>query len=150
MKYSIGRKIYIGISAILVLTVLVTIFYLSAQNGTESSETSGFFTKLIEIIIGKSANEAIIRMLAHFCEFAGLGFLVHNLLFSVKNKMRPLLSVILSFGYAFTDEIHQIFVPGRAFQLIDLIVDFGGIVLGVLLFFIFLRIIDYTKTKKNL
>ena len=57
-----------------------------------------------------------------------------NLLFSLKDKLKPFLSVLFSFGYAVTDEIHQIFIPGRAFQLIDLTIDLGGIVLGVVVF----------------
>ncbi len=131
MNYSKGRKIYIALSAIALVTVLITIFVLSAQTGEESSSTSGFFTKLIEAIIGQPADEAFIRTLAHFCEFAGLGFLMVNFIFALKDKLKPLMSILFSCAYALTDEIHQIFVPERAFQLSDFAVDSAGIVLGV-------------------
>ena len=134
MNYSRGRKIYIITSAVLLSAVMITIFILSAQNGAESSSTSGFFTKFIEALFGQPANEAIIRTLAHFCEFAGLGFLMCNLLFALKDKLKPFSSGFLSLGYAVTDEIHQIFVPGRACQFTDWLVDFGGIILGVVVF----------------
>jgi VanZ family protein len=44
-----------------------------------------------------------------------------------------LFSVVLCLGYAVSDELHQLFVPERAFQLQDLLVDGGGILVGILL-----------------
>lgn len=147
MNYSKGRKIYIALSAIALVAVLITIFVLSAQNGEKSSSTSGFFTELIEAIFGQPADEAIIRTLAHFCEFAGLGFLMCNFLFALKDKLKPILSILLSCAYAVTDEIHQYFVPDRACQLSDFAVDSAGIVLGVTVFCISNTII--IKYKKS-
>ena len=134
MNYSTGRKIYIAISAILVAAVAIIIFYLSDQTATESSSTSDSLIDLIFKLIGQVFSADLIRSLAHFCEYAGLGFLVHNLLFAIKDKLKPLIAIFLSFGYSITDEIHQLFVPGRSFQLIDLTVDLAGIVLGVVVF----------------
>lgn len=155
MKYSKGRKVYIAISAIAVLAVLITIFCLSAQNGEDSSATSGFFTRLITTIAGQPVEESIVRTLAHFCEFASLGLLVTNLFFAIDNKLKPFLSISLSLGYALTDEIHQIFVPGRAFQLFDLAVDLGGIILGTAICFIVLLLFkslncSFTKKERNI
>ncbi len=146
MKYSKGRKFYIIVSALLVTAVAVIIFYLSAQTAEESSSTSDSLIGMIFDLIGKAFSSDFIRTLAHFCEFAGFGFLVHNLTFAITDKLNPLLSVLLSFGYAITDEIHQIFVPGRSFQLTDLAVDFGGIVLGVAVFCVINIIIRHKKT----
>lgn len=147
MNYSKNRKIYISVSAVLLISVMVLIFCLSAQNAAESTETSGFFTEFFTLIFGKAVNEEIIRTLAHFCEFAVLGFLVGNLIFSLKEQLKPLTCIVLSWAYAWTDEVHQIFVDGRAFQLIDLTVDLGGIILGAAMFgfFIFL----FKKSKRN-
>jgi len=41
--------------------------------------------------------------------------------------------------YALFDEIHQMFVPGRAFQLFDLSLDAVGIILGLGIFLILKR-----------
>ncbi|MBS7359861.1 MAG: VanZ family protein, partial [Oscillospiraceae bacterium] len=50
--------------------------------------------------------------------------------------------------YAWLDEIHQYFVPGRAFQLYDLTIDLTGIFLGTLTFwFLYLFIKKYRKDK---
>lgn len=47
---------------------------------------------------------------------------------------KQLFSVLLAMLYALSDEIHQIFVPGRTFQVIDLVIDFLGILFGVFLY----------------
>lgn len=148
MNYSKGKKFYIVISAIALLAVLVVIFLLSAQNGEKSSSTSGFFTELIEAIFGQPADEAIIRTLAHFCEYAGLGFLMCNFIFALKDKLKPLLSILLSCAYALSDEIHQYFVPERACQLSDFAVDTAGIIVGVGVF-CFLNIIIKKRKKTH-
>ena len=52
-------------------------------------------------------------------------------------------SILLSFAYAYTDEIHQLFVPGRTGLLRDVYIDLLGILLAVLSFFLL------NKWKKN-
>ncbi len=52
-------------------------------------------------------------------------------------------SILLSFAYAYTDEIHQLFVPGRTGLLRDVYIDLLGILLAVLSFFML------NKWKKN-
>lgn len=148
MKYSKRRKIYIALSAVILLAVLTIIFVLSAQNGQDSSSTSGWVVELMTAFFGTIPEENTIRILAHFCEFAGLGFLFANFIFSLKNKPKPILSFSLSSLYALTDEIHQYFVPGRACQLTDWLVDTCGAVLGVAVFYILFGIIQ-KHTNKN-
>ena len=150
MKYSKGRKFYIIISALLVIAVAFIIFYLSGQTATESSKTSDSLIDMIADLLGLSFSESFIRTLAHFCEYALFGFLAFNLYFAIKDKPKPLLSILLSIGYAVTDEIHQLFVPGRAFQLTDLAVDTAGIILGAAIFFVFYTIINNIKNKQTL
>lgn len=148
MNYSKGRRIYIAVSTVILLAVLVTIFILSAQDGEESSSTSGFITDLITAIFGQDASEDIIRTLAHFCEFACLGFLMCNFIFSLKDSLKPFFSILFSFIYAVSDEIHQYFVPERACQLSDLAVDTGGLILGTLAFCILIIIKNKLQRKK--
>ncbi len=52
-------------------------------------------------------------------------------------------SILLSFAYAYIDEIHQLFVPGRTGLLRDVYIDLLGILLAVLSFFML------NKWKKN-
>ena len=41
--------------------------------------------------------------------------------------------MIFGFVIALTDEIIQIFVPGRAFQLFDILIDVLGVLTGVII-----------------
>ncbi len=153
MNYTKKRLAYIIFSAIAVLLTMGIIFYLSAQDGEKSSDTSGWLTDFIALIFGQAPNQDSLRTFAHFCEFAGLSFLVNNLFYAIKDKLRPLLCIILSWAYAWSDEIHQIFVPQRAFQLFDLTVDLGGIVSGALVYctiiFLFKKIKIKNETKNH-
>lgn len=149
MKYSKGRKIYITLSAVTLLAVLTIIFVLSAQNGQDSSSTSGWVVEFLTAVFGTMPKENTIRTLAHFCEFAGLGFIFSNFIFSLKYKTKPILSFLLSSVYALTDEIHQYFVPERACQFTDWFVDTCGVVLGVAVFCILITIITKSKHKKT-
>ena len=139
--------IYRVISLIALLAVMITIFCLSHEDATESKETSiavaSWFGALLENI-----PDGVIRTIAHCIEFAALGFLMYNVIYSFKGFISPFISIGLSFIYSVSDETHQYFIPGRAFQLIDLAVDLTGIVIGTLAIFILLKLI--TRNKKKL
>ncbi len=71
---------------------------------------------------------------AHFLEFLGLGFLMQwN--FAEPGSRKSFVSCFLfCVLYALSDEIHQYFVPGRAFRSFDILVDSLGSLCGILLF----------------
>ncbi len=99
----------------------------------------------------KEAN-AKIRSAAHFAEFIPLGLFILLLclnLFFCKGQytlilFSMLLSVILCALCALSDEIHQIFVKGRAFEVKDIFTDtlgsFVGIAFGTLFYLVIYRI----------
>jgi hypothetical protein len=43
---------------------------------------------------------------------------------------------LLGWGYSWSDETHQLFVPGRTFQLLDLATDLAGVTLAVLIIYL--------------
>lgn len=74
--------------------------------------------------------------LMHFGSYGVLAFLVMRAVsvdHGVKRK-HVLLSIFFSMFYAVSDETHQLFVPGRSFQLFDLLVDLFGVLVGVWVF----------------
>lgn len=79
-----------------------------------------------------STDELIGRFL-HVGEYLLLGFLVIRAAAwnSAIRAGNALSSVGLSMVYALSDEFHQIYVPGRAFQVADLLLDLTGILIGV-------------------
>lgn len=125
------QKAYFCISLIIVLALFILIFCLSHEDGKESTETSGWFTTLLNFLLPFPVTEDVVRTLAHFSEFACLSFFMNNLFVSKKEKLCPVIACTLSFIYAITDEIHQIFVPGRACQFQDMMVDLAGIISGM-------------------
>lgn len=61
---------------------------------------------------------------------------------SYKLVITSLLGVLL---YAMSDEFHQLFVDGRSARVFDIMVDFFGGTIGILLF----KIVSYVKEKKG-
>ena len=149
-----------------ILTVLVMsfIFFESSLPADLSARQSGFLAKLL----GQFGTPEVtfwIRKAAHFTEFAVLGLLLSFLFERItfkqiqRDSARVLLKRILAFltgaFYGATDEIHQLFVPGRSCELRDVGIDAAGVLFGVLIgsFFLFLtarRAINDEKGKNNL
>lgn len=142
------KKIYFAVSLIIVIALLVLIFYLSHETGKESTETSGFFTNFINFLLPFPVTEDVIRTLAHFSEFACLSFFMNNLFVSYKDKLTPVIACTLSFLYAITDEIHQIFVPERACQFQDMMVDLAGIVSGMAVYVVIYALVKKVATLR--
>lgn len=82
--------------------------------------------------------EPYIRETAHFLEYAVLGFLVLVAVraFVTANGKISLISILICLTYALTDEVHQLFIPGRTFQLIDIILDTAGAAVVIAVFFV--------------
>ena len=148
MKFT-GSKIYRIFSILAVISVMGIIFFLSAQNGEESAETSSWVIDFLSLFFKGDLAQDIIRTFAHFSEYGVLGFLMYNVIYSFKIKLAPLISTALSLLYAISDEIHQYFVPERACQLSDLAVDFCGILLGTALMILLFRLINKISLKKK-
>lgn len=138
--------VYKIVSIAALSAVMITIFCLSHENATDSKETSIAVTSWLNKIFG-NIPDGVVRSVAHGCEYAALGFLMYNAFYSFKKKISPIISVSLSFLYAITDEIHQLFVPGRAFQLVDLIVDLVGILFGTVAIVVLIRLTAKAKNK---
>ena len=133
----------------LVLAVMLFIFSHSAKNAEQSSKTSGEVVKTVLSVVVKDFNalpeaeqqkavdslQFIARKSAHFSVYSALGFLCFLAMntYSVKLKTKFFSALTISLLYAISDEIHQLFVPGRAGQIRDVFIDFSGALVGTLL-----------------
>ncbi len=77
--------------------------------------------------------------LLHFIEYALFGFLMLRALsYSYKDKKSAIylrfLAVSIVIFYGITDEIHQYFVPSRDMDILDLVTDSIGALIGQLFF----------------
>lgn len=142
----------------LVIISMTSIFILSAQEAETSNQLStGVTQKLVQITIPHytelSAAEQIdivkrlngwMRKSAHFFNFQILGFLLAWLCkaYYFLAKKRVVATLLAGLLYAISDEIHQFFVLGRGAQLKDVCIDFAGILMGLLIFEVFLKFLE--------
>lgn len=124
------------------------IFYFSSRTADESSAQSGFFVELFRRLLPSSAvTDFIVRKAAHFLEFTGLSLLFSLALYNQTGSLKTPFAIAFTSIYAATDEIHQIFVAGRACRISDWGIDTAGAVLGAALFIVIIKIICIARTK---
>ncbi len=146
------KKIMCAASWVLTALCMAAIFFFSHQNSDASAEISmDFYSKILELIgrVAERLGHDGIRTLAHFTEYTALGFLMSTSQMFTCSRRRPWLTLGLCAAYAVTDEIHQLFVPGRAFQVKDMAVDSAGALLGISVFFLLSLIILNIQKKKT-
>lgn len=152
-------KILRIVTAVLIIIDMAAIFLFSAQQAQQSESTSSsVITAAVKIIHRDfdswsqqdkdrtvEAYQKLVRKLAHMAEYAVLGALSCAFALTFKRyRLATILCAVFCFLYASSDELHQLFVPGRSGQLSDVLIDTLGSVLGIaamcLLVFIFAKI----------
>lgn len=73
----------------------------------------------------------IIRKCGHFAEFFVLGILMMLNMYQSKFKRKYITGIFLCMLVALTDETIQLFVPGRAGMITDVILDMFGSIVGM-------------------
>ena len=153
-----------GVTFLILIFWMAVIFFFSSQNGTQSSGISrlighGIAEKGNELLQqGKSeeklkaqveAMQFVIRKSGHMGEYALLAVftLLHLCCYSRKPRRFWLYGWGFCILYAVTDEIHQLFVPGREGMFQDVCIDSLGSLLGVLMFLVCYRKASGRKRK---
>ncbi|MGE5676007.1 MAG: VanZ family protein [Mycobacterium leprae] len=77
--------------------------------------------------------ELLIRKSAHLLSFALLALLLDWALAGGKDWRRRAVAFALTVLYAASDEIHQLFVPGREGRVTDVLIDSSGALIALLL-----------------
>jgi len=150
------------ISLFFTIAVMVTIFLFSAQSSHASNKLSGKIVGIdIKIFLPnydklpyekqqeiKDKITLVVRKTAHFTEFAILGFflMIHLLSYNKPNikyfnrKMFicAFISLIVGVLYAFSDEIHQMFVTDRYSSIYDVMIDSSGVLFGIVVLILIL------------
>ena len=142
---------------LLCAALMAAIFVMSAQDGSESASLSGGFAgRAADLLFpgfsGKSdaeryaaleAAQHLVRKSAHFCEYALLGLLFCRALSYRISRRLCCAAAALSAAalYAVSDEVHQLFVPGRSCQLSDMLLDTLGAAAGIAFLFLIRHIV---------
>ena len=151
-----------SVFAVLLVLWMGFIFSMSCENAERSSNTSG---KTIEAVLSvvpefeKQPEEVkkniieelqfITRKSAHFIAYMILGILAIGLILQYENiNKKPQLAFLICVLYAISDEVHQLFVPGRAGQVRDVLIDSSGSFLGIFLVMFFVRFFRKRRSKE--
>lgn len=127
---------------------MIFIFIMSHTNGNDSSNQSNFIAKMILEFINIDQNTLtfIIRKIAHMSEYAILLlFVYYGIHKTIRYKYTLLGSLLISFIYACSDEIHQLFIPGRSGQFTDVLIDTSGALIMLLIIYLWQK-----RKKPNL
>lgn len=119
--------------------------------------------------IANEVLQPIVRKMAHFSIYTLLGFLTINFALTcekqnsfcnmdekcpplqvkrVRNK-RILYSWLFGTLYAISDEIHQLFILGRSCEFRDVCIDSLGVLTGIVIMIIIVKIFNTLKYKIN-
>ena len=128
------------------------IFLFSSYNGLESTKQSkGFLYHTIGNIIDIFDSDMdpvrkdeiidkidpVIRKIAHTSVYFVLGLFVCLALncYKITNKQLILYGLLICVLYSCSDEIHQLYVPGRSGEILDVFIDTIGSGLSIIMFY---------------
>ena len=149
---------------ILSLLYAAMIFYLSSQS--DISVPAGIFEipflHTIKDYLENSGLYFVIDLveysyyqrdkIAHMFLYFGFGIFLHLTFKNSENKFlrkyAAIFAVILGFIYGITDEIHQLYVPGRTASVHDLLADGIGVIIAQILFILFILLNLKNRKRK--
>ncbi len=124
---------------------MAVIFYLSHQPAEDSRALSRGVTEMVIVFLEGILPDTdldirelnyYVRKNAHFIAYFILAVLSMNAFgrSGVAGRRRIVFTMILCVFYAITDEIHQLFIPGRAGQVRDVLIDSAGSATGIAIY----------------
>jgi len=127
---------------------MAVIFGLSSQVATTSNNVSHSVSeKVVQAVktvvppvnITADSINHLVRKYAHFIAYAILGIWL-SLTMIPKSR-------VISIGviYAISDELHQMFVPGRGPSVKDVLIDSSGVIMGLCVYGILRKVYDKVK-----
>ena len=142
------------IKILLVIICMISIFMFSSDPSYESDKKSNTVIVFIaECLAGHNLNSVerqekidkyvvLVRKTAHIIIYLVLGLLIISLIkeYKIIDWKMMFLAFIISYLYACSDEIHQLFVPGRSGNMIDVLIDSLGSYLGILIYHFYYRL----------
>jgi VanZ family protein len=145
---NVNHLLKLTLSWLAVLLLMLAIFLFSAQPADISNSNSkAVATSVVETTVNLTETgipepekrqliervNDVAREYMHGVLFLVLGLLVQNALTQsgARGIKAVAIALAISIIYGITDEIHQVFVPGRAFQISDLAMDAAGSIIGI-------------------
>ena len=132
------------IAWVLVVVWAIVIFAMSAKSGLDLDSGKGIVSMvkrwLADVLSAAAGRPVDPSPIGHFGEYLVFGALLVNALRNHVTSGKMALGAIgIAALYAATDEFHQMFVPGRACDPLDWLVDVSAVAIVALIGWIILR-----------
>ena len=148
---------------IVLIGIMGFIYYMSAQPVVRSGEMSFRIDRLVcrlfvdgfENMTAEQQQVAVydmdflVRKSAHYLEYTMLGLILMLTGRTFLTSHQKTAAMLTGAVYAALDEFHQYFVPGRACQVRDVLIDYSGIVTGILTALLLMRIIRAIRNQRG-
>lgn len=136
MKRTKGR---LAFCLLLLALMLAFIWGNSLLDATASRSFSDWIRAILRQLLGKEPSgggeggSRLLRKVAHFTEFCCLGLCLAWLMHMLRSKISEaiLLAAVSGVAVACIDECIQLFIPGRGPGIVDVLIDSGGLLLGI-------------------
>ncbi|WP_404459684.1 VanZ family protein [Sutcliffiella horikoshii] len=153
------KRVVVG-SWVLVIGWMALIYFLSAQHAEQSANLSGGITEFVNEIVEQVAPDGefqmdeisfFVRKNAHFFAYMLLAILTLNAVRRSGGRGWTSMGAafIISVLYAISDEVHQLYVPGRSGQVSDVLLDSTGAFVGIALYVVISHWIRRKHKTKN-
>ena len=142
------------IKLILIILWMGLIFSFSSDNADKSTvKSDGVIIRICETVLNRKLNDTEkekytskyivpVRKSAHFTLYFILGILVFLFVkdFTAMKYKVVLICVLVVLLYSISDEVHQLFVPGRSGEVLDVMIDtMGGFISTNILYLVYRR-----------
>lgn len=151
------------ISILLVIIWMGIIFYFSNQEASVSTTQSDKVINLVNVMAKNNGSfkvillkfyklkgaSFVIRKSAHMFSYFILSILSFIMVYTHKGNINLSIkySFVISILYAISDEIHQLFIPGRSGMVQDVFIDGIGAVIGIILITVIFKLSIKNKKK---
>jgi len=125
--------------------IWMAVIFTASNDRSSARHSSRLIEPLVRWLLPHAQDQTVravvynVRKLAHVTEYAILAMLLWRVFAqSFPEPTRPrlwrtgVLVVFIAFVYAASDEIHQLFVPDREGNPVDVLIDTSGAILGLL------------------
>ncbi len=153
-----------SVATIFLILLYILIFSFSEQDGEASGGLSRMisekFVQIIDALANKNWSDVMIdslaryfenpiRKLAHFCEYGLMAVLLFCIWYPWIERFKKCAIIIISWVFvsAFFDEMHQLFVPGRCGNFLDVLLDTSGGCTGLAMCILIVKYVNCRKKK---
>lgn len=126
---------------LLLISWMIVIFFLSNEVAGTSSGRSDAIADILANSLNINLPQEVLTFLtrkaAHIIAYFILGILAFNVIqtYKLSTKGTLVLSIAFALLYAVSDEVHQLFVPGRSGEIRDVIIDTTAATVGVFFYY---------------